>query len=147
MPGHPASGGELPLKSLESPGSLSPELLRAIRNLSTWAGALPVLEELNRLDIPMIVLKSLPQVEELYGSAAGRQTSDIDLVIPGERALEALRAAQNLGWRLEYHARFEAISARRGPATTARCRPWHISTGTEARNFITIDLHTDSMDP
>ncbi len=61
-------------------------------NLAVWNTALPALRALNRRDIPVIVLKSLPQIEELYGNLDERLTLDVDLFVPADRVEEAFEA-------------------------------------------------------
>jgi hypothetical protein len=58
--------------------TVSPDVRNAIENLVRWTHALTALRELHARGIPLLVTKSLPQVEVLYGHAGGRCTGDIE---------------------------------------------------------------------
>jgi hypothetical protein len=117
----------------------------APRNMLAWADALSALEELERLRIPTIVLKSLPQVEDLYGDARGRRSGDVDLLVHREDALATLTAIRSLGWDILADRWWDVLSRRRGAASAATARPWELIRLLPGRGSI-IDVHTDSMD-
>jgi hypothetical protein len=117
---------------------------RAALNLETWGRALPVIAELDRRGIPLIVLKSLPQVEELYGGAGGRRTVDVDLLVPGDRVEESVQLLSGLGWRLYEQVLFDALRSRPDARARVQRRPWHFAHPDGAS---TVDLHSDAMDP
>jgi Uncharacterised nucleotidyltransferase len=119
-------------------------LIQSIDNLAIWALALPVLEELNRHRIPTIVLKSLPQIEDLYGDSGSQVSIDVDILVPAKHSLEAVQVMTNLGWELEHRQRFETLSRFEGVEATASSRPWHFLK-TVGKRMSVIDLHSDSM--
>lgn len=115
-----------------------------IYNRRMWNAALPALKELNTRGIRFMVLKGLPQVEELYGHAGGRLTHDVDVLVSGEDAAETIERMRPLGWDLYNPPQYEALSLLSG-ADAARRMSWHLvrRDGTLLAN---IDLHSDGMD-
>jgi hypothetical protein len=125
----------------DAPSASLDREVAAIYNLGVWARALPVLEELNRLDIPVIVLKSLPQVEDLYGPPGGRITSDVDLVVHGGRVSAVLEAIMNLGWQLKAQ-RLHDLLLSSGHSDRLADYPWHFEQVRGTQSCM-VDLHTD----
>jgi Uncharacterised nucleotidyltransferase len=124
----------------------SARLADAAENLEVWARALVVIEQLAARAIPVIVLKSLPQVEDLYGDVAGRSTGDVDLVIRAEHAREAMDLIVNLGWELAEQRLHDILAATGHRKGLAASRSWHFVRFTNGRPCV-IDLHSDRMDP
>jgi hypothetical protein len=124
----------------------SARLAGAAENLETWARALVVIEGLAARAIPVIVLKSLPQVEDLYGDAAGRSTADVDLVVPTEHASAAMDLIISLGWELAEQRLHDVLAARVDRSDLAASRSWHFMRFQHGRPCL-IDLHSDDMDP
>jgi hypothetical protein len=106
-----------------------------------------VIEALGRRGIPIIVLKSLPQVEDLYGSTGGRLTDDVDLLVPAAHARESVELILGLGWHLSESESLmlTALSARTDSGVAAGRRPWHFLPA-EGTTRCVIDLHFDVMD-
>jgi hypothetical protein len=100
---------------------------------------------LNRRGIQTIVVKSLPQVEELYGDISGRASADVDVVVRGTQARAALETLNELGFSVHEERELQALIRRYGPDRAAASRPWHLP-GSEHASTL-IDLHSDSMDP
>ena len=120
----------------------------AALNLATWARTLPVLEELNRRGLPFIVLKSLPQIEDLYGHPGARLSNDVDLVVRAGDAPAVIQLLDDLGWRWDTadRARFDALVRHVGVAVASCYRTWqfaHPSTPGPSP----IDLHFDVGNP
>jgi hypothetical protein len=132
--------------AIASTSALPPKFARAAENLRTWRAALPVLEELNRRGIRFIVLKSLPQIEELYGDASGRLTGDVDLVVRSADVRDVIDVARELGWRFKFPTRYRVLSERLGSDGAATMHPWHMQLEQDA-HFHEIDLHSDQMEP
>jgi hypothetical protein len=122
---------------------LPPSLRVAAQNLYTWTQCLPVIRALNELNIPVMVLKSLPQVEELYGNAAGRSSGDVDLLVPGSRALEAITCIQGMGWSFDRPIRFRTAVVVYGQERASQIEGWHFLSPDGAAPVI-IDLHSDT---
>lgn len=124
---------------------LSARLRRAAQNFETGSLALPALEELERIGIPAIVLKSLPQVEELYGDVAGRYTGDVDLVVRTHHSLRALEIIIDAGWKLQERRWFDLLASIHGAEEAASMRSWHLLREADDR-VCTIDLHSDGIE-
>jgi hypothetical protein len=124
----------------------SARLADAAENLEVWARALVVIEQLSARAIPVIVLKSLPQVEDLYGDAAGRSTGDVDLVVRAEHAREAMDLILSLGWELDEQRLHDILAATAHRKDLAASRSWHFIRFKNGRPCL-IDLHSDGMDP
>ena len=118
----------------------------AVHNLEVWARALIVLRELAARDIPVIVLKSLPQVEDLYGHVGGRATGDVDLIVHAEHARAAMDVITGLGWELNEQPLYDILVQSRDVDRLAASRSWHFTRLTNGRSCM-IDLHFDAMDP
>jgi hypothetical protein len=114
-------------------------------NLATWALALPALAELNRVGIPIIVFKSLPQLEDLYGELGIRLSQDLDILVRGKDCEAALTAILRLpGWELLCPQEFELLRERLGAGAAAASRPWNLRN--RAGDLTTyVDLHPDSL--
>ena len=123
---------------------VSERLTRAAENLAVWSRAIPVIEELGRRGIPTIVVKSLPQVEDLYGDTAGRLSGDVDLVVPGVRAAEAMDVVAGLGWELCEQGWWDVLSSHEGREEVAASRTWHFVRMRNGEPSL-IDLHSDAM--
>jgi Uncharacterised nucleotidyltransferase len=121
-------------------------LTYAVHNLEVWARALVVLRELAARGVPVIVLKSLPQVEDLYGHVGGRATGDVDLVVSSEHASAAIAAITAAGWALNDQRLFEILESISDTDKFAGRRPWHFTRFTHGRPCL-IDLHFDAMNP
>lgn len=118
----------------------------AVTNLQIWAMALDVIAALNESDIPVMVIKSLPQVEDLYGAPDGRYTADVDVLVPADGAETAIQTAVDLGWQV-----FDQEWSELPPAGAARSRAigrrfWHLILTREGAMSV-LDVHTDGMDP
>lgn len=124
----------------------SARLADAAENLEVWARALVVIEQLAARTIPVIVLKSLPQVEELYGDVAGRSTGDVDLLVHAEHASEAMDLIVGLGWELSEQRLHDILAATVDRTRVAASRSWHFIRFTHGRPCM-IDLHSDGMNP
>jgi hypothetical protein len=58
-----------------------------------------VLDALSSVGIPVILVKGLALTESLYGDLAPRPMTDLDLVVPRDRALAAQEISANLGYQ------------------------------------------------
>ncbi|HZT95493.1 MAG TPA: nucleotidyltransferase family protein [Chloroflexota bacterium] len=113
-------------------------------NLRAWTLALPVLRRLNELDIPFIVFKSLPLVEDLYAGAAGRPTTDVDLLVRARDVPAVLAASTELGWREAARGVFGLLSERLGPIAAGSHQPWPLIDPSHNPPAV-IDLHSDEL--
>jgi hypothetical protein len=121
---------------------LSDAVHHAIGNLSTWVGGLNALSELGRSGIPVLIIKSLPQVEELYGHAGGRTTNDIDIVVPAAHMVRAFECLTEHGWRNKQTERFNVLCEARGREGAILARSWQfVSPVGQASSG--LDLHSD----
>jgi hypothetical protein len=118
-------------------------LAATIHNLRVWGYALPVLEKLSEARIPVIILKGLPQIEDLYGGPGARRTADVDVLVPARYAAEALAVLAGAGWHPRDAATLQWLITSQGDSAAAS-RPWHMQS---PPNPITcsIDLHFDHM--
>jgi hypothetical protein len=135
-------GDSLPLR-VHDDSELTPSLRTAIGNLTVWVAGLTAVAELRRRDIPVLVIKSLPQVEALYGDAGGRLTGDIDIVVPGDRMVEAYKTLVEMGWRLMDEHRLTVLTQTRGVDAAIRASSWHFVSPESDRIPTAIDLHPD----
>jgi hypothetical protein len=122
---------------------LSSALDVAASNLRTWSLALPALRELNRLEIPYIVYKSLPQVEDLYGHAGGRLTTDVDVIVHRSDVTLAIDSLGCLGWlpanpRMYVWLQENPLSR---PASSSRA--WTLIRRSDMQPCL-IDMHPDA---
>jgi hypothetical protein len=123
--------------------SLSP-IRVAASNLGTWALALPALRELNRAGIPFIVFKSLLQVEELYSSAGGRLSTDVDIIVRSRDVIPAIDAMVRLGWKPKLGRVFDWLQDHPDLEPGIASRAWVIESS--GGGFpVLIDIHPDSM--
>ena len=128
---------------MTSPGPLSPGVERAWGNLATWSLALPALRELREHDVPVIVYKSLPLVEELYGNAGGRISMDVDLLVRSSDSLITLTTLQGLGWQISDSRMFNGLATALDPDRAAQRRAW-VLTHPQAGSSGQLDLHSDA---
>jgi hypothetical protein len=96
---------------------------------------LQLLRALEASGIPSIPFKGPVLSERLYGDAALRQSSDLDLIVRPEDLPQALATLQSLGFEREY-----AISPERIPALMANSFEIALT-----RDGIHVDLHWDVM--
>jgi hypothetical protein len=99
---------------------------------------------LERRGISFIVLKSLPQLEDLYGDIGVRSTTDIDLLVPGARAAETFDLILDQGWRVVEEHLLGLLTLHAARDSVIPSRPWHFKTS-RADQPSGIDLHSDSM--
>jgi hypothetical protein len=127
----------------ESPASV------AATNRRVWQSALPALRELNRRDLPFIILKSLPQIEELYGGPGGRLTLDVDILVAASQIEEAFDACRAAGYEAKIGGHYPDLAAavsRFGRRAALRERKWTLVPQHAGESF-DIDLHNDGIDP
>lgn len=115
----------------------------AASNLKAWAHGLVAIQELTSREIPVLVLKSLPQVEDLYGGPGGRPTGDVDLVVPASRAAQAIEVLIALGWQVDEQEVYDFLAQLFGWVQAAMERPWHLRN--PARGDSLLDLHPTNM--
>lgn len=65
-----------------------------------------VLDRLDAAGVPAIPMKGVALAETLYGDPSLRDCADIDVLVPRERAREALRLLRALGYAPEFRERF-----------------------------------------
>ncbi len=102
-----------------------------IHNKRLVATAGRVLDLFGGLEIPTIVLKGLAYNELFYRDSGFRPSWDFDLLVPIERAREALRALENDGWEFK-EERLDPLE-RMEHGTTLR------------KNGVELDLHWNLM--
>jgi hypothetical protein len=117
----------------------------ALYNLGVWSRGLPAIEEMNRESIPVIVLKGLPQVEDLYGDIAGRASSDVDLVVRSDDVMRAFEVLLAAGWEPLEHPTLVILQSLHGVERAIRSRPWHFAP-VRRESGAMIDLHSDGME-
>jgi hypothetical protein len=59
----------------------------------------PALETVHRAGIPTLLLKGAPLAQLHYADVGLRPMNDLDILVPEERALEAIRMLEGKGWR------------------------------------------------
>jgi hypothetical protein len=75
-------------------GDLGP----AATALAQLAAAGSLAAALDRRGIPVLVLKGPPLQQRLFGTPAAYESVDVDLLVPADRAAEAVEAARADGW-------------------------------------------------
>jgi hypothetical protein len=108
-----------------------------------WARTLVVLEELDRRGIPVMVLKSLPQMEELYGHAGARVSADVDLLVPARAMRPATETILQLGWSMTNRKILDLLPPSEAEAELS-LRPWHFYKAVDGEPCL-LDLHSDGM--
>lgn len=112
----------------------------AQRTLVQIAETRKVHQTLQDRGIPMAVLKSWPMAERLFGSASGRHTGDLDLLIPPDRMLEVCDVLGTMGYRpsvtnAKFRRRARALS---NPRLRSACKDVELyNPGTG----VSIELH------
>jgi hypothetical protein len=120
-----------------------PDVVVAAKNLQTWSVCLSLLAELNRRGIAFIVIKSLPQVEELYESAGGRGTTDVDILVRGADALDVIQIALAMGWRHAAEPAYRVLCDYYGERRATEIRAWALISSGQQTSAV-LDLHPDS---
>jgi hypothetical protein len=72
----------------------------------------PALETLHRAGIPTLLLKGAPLALLYYADVALRPMSDLDILVPEDRALEAMQALEGQGWRQSTTRKFRIARKR-----------------------------------
>jgi hypothetical protein len=129
--------------TIDDESVLTPSTRTAIGNLFVWVSGLDAIGVLRKRGIPVMVIKSLPQVEALYGDAGGRLTGDVDIVVPASRLVEAYTTLVDLGWRLHDVHRLKTLTQARGADNAIRAGSWHFVTPEGHPVRSAIDLHSD----
>lgn len=105
--------------------------------------ALPALRALNAAQVDFILFKSLQQVEDLYGHAGGRRTTDVDIIISGPDTHEVLAILQRAGWRVKNSPLMLALlQSWYGDYAGPQRRTWTLERENGLRG--TVDVHPDS---
>jgi hypothetical protein len=114
----------------------------ALGNLGVWSAAVPALRVLAAADIPVIVFKSLPQIEALYGHPGGRPTTDVDIIVHAVDAARTIGTLQANGWQL-MDDRGLGPRAHKcdGQAPSASLGPWALSP--PGGSTALLDVHSD----
>ncbi len=115
----------------------------AAHNLRVWGHALPILEKLSEADIPVVILKGLPQIEDLYGDPGTRMTSDVDMLVPSRHARSTLALLVDAGWQPGSASTLRWLTSSQG-VEAASSRPWHMHPPPNLTGCL-IDLHFDRM--
>lgn len=108
----------------------------AHRNLYVWGSALPVLQSLVDAAIPLIVLKGLPQMEDLYGGIDARPSTDVDILIHAGDLPRTVAVILGSGARL-------AAPLPEERAEAYASVPWQFTV--DPAGQVMLDLHTDAI--